>query len=112
MSNAVDSPVWPWLSRNRNRRLVSSGVPNPENIRIVQSFPRYMVACGPRVNGYCPGSPSFSSYRQPGPRSAGPYTGFTGMPESVSCFLPSSDIDPEQSIRVRAARVYCAPEAH
>ena len=58
MSNAVESPVCPCASRKANRRLVSSGVPNPENIRIVQSLPRYMLACGPRVKGYCPASPS------------------------------------------------------
>ena len=61
MSNAVESPVCPWASRKVKRRLVSSGVPNPANIRIVQSFPRYMLLCGPRVNGYWPGSPSFAA---------------------------------------------------
>src|SRR5262249_18220335 len=36
-----------------------------------------------RVNGYSPGRPSRSSYRQPG-RSAGPYTRSTGTPDMVS----------------------------
>ena len=61
MSNAVDRPVWPCSSRNLKRRLVSSGVPKPANMRIVHSLPRYIVSCGPRVNGKRPGSPSRSS---------------------------------------------------
>ena len=43
MSNAVDSPVCPCSRRNLKRRFVSSGRPNPANIRIVQSRPRYIV---------------------------------------------------------------------
>ena len=31
------------------RQLVSSAVPKPANIRIVQSFERYIEAYGPRV---------------------------------------------------------------
>jgi hypothetical protein len=61
MSNAVLSPVWPCSSRNLKRWLVSSGVPKPANMRIVQGLPRYIVACGPRVYGNWPGSPSCSS---------------------------------------------------
>ena len=61
MSKAVESPVWPCSSRYWKRSLVSSGVPKPANWRIVQSRPRYMVACGPRVNGYSPGLPIVSS---------------------------------------------------
>jgi hypothetical protein len=44
ISKAVESPVCPCSSRNLKRRLVSRGVPNPENIRMVQSFPRYMLS--------------------------------------------------------------------
>src|SRR5258706_791974 len=57
MSNAVDRPVWPCSRRYGNPLLVSAAVQNPENIRIVQTFPRYIVLYGPRVNGYSPGSP-------------------------------------------------------
>jgi hypothetical protein len=41
--NAVDSPVWPCSSRYLKRALVSSGRPNPANIRMVHSRPRYIV---------------------------------------------------------------------
>jgi hypothetical protein len=59
MSNAVDSPVPPDLMISLNRQFVSSAVPNPANIRIVQSRDRYIDAYGPRVYGYWPGnSPS------------------------------------------------------
>ncbi len=51
MSKAVESPVTPCWSRYLKRRLVSSGDPKPANWRMVQSRPRYMVGCGPRVNG-------------------------------------------------------------
>ncbi len=61
MSKAVESPVCPCSSKKWKRRLVSSGVPKPENMRIVHGLPRYMVACGPRVNGNWPGSPSRSA---------------------------------------------------
>ncbi len=50
-SNATDSPVCPRASRNLNRRLASSAVPNPANCRMVQSFPRYIVGWIPRVKG-------------------------------------------------------------
>ena len=56
-SNAVESPVCPFSSRNLNRSFVCRGVPKPANCRIVHSRPRYMLACTPRVNGYWPGSP-------------------------------------------------------
>ena len=102
MSNAVESPVCPCAKRKANRRLVSSGVPNPENIRIVQSFPRYMLACGPRVNGYCPASPSLPSYVQSAPRSDGPYDAASGIPDCVSNFGRSSDTNGESN-RSRAA---------
>ena len=46
-SNAVDSPSPPAASRSWNRRFVSCAVPNPANIRIVQSFERYIDAYGP-----------------------------------------------------------------
>ena len=52
MSNAVDSPSPPVLMISLNRQLVSSAVPKPANIRIVQSFDRYIDAYGPRVYGY------------------------------------------------------------
>ena len=45
-------------SRYLKRSLVCSGVPKPANRRIVQSRPRYIVGCTPRVNGYWPGRPS------------------------------------------------------
>ncbi len=50
-SNAVDSPSPPLRSIWWKRALVSSGVPNPANWRIVQSFEWYMEAYGPRVYG-------------------------------------------------------------
>src|SRR2546429_7191629 len=31
--------------------ILSSGLPKPENMRMVQGSPRYIVACGPRVYG-------------------------------------------------------------
>jgi hypothetical protein len=58
-SNAVDRPSPPWARMSLNRRLVSSAVPKPANIRIVHNFDRYIDAYGPRVYGYWPGySPS------------------------------------------------------
>ena len=56
-----------------NRQFVSSAVPKPANIRIVQSFERYIDAYGPRVYGYTPGNSP----------SSGPYTGSSGIPDIV-----------------------------
>ena len=39
MSNAVDNPVPPARSRAWNRVLVSAGVPNPANMRMVHNLP-------------------------------------------------------------------------
>ncbi len=50
-SKATLRPVSPSSSRYLNLLLVSSAVPNPENWRIVQSLPRYIVACNPLVKG-------------------------------------------------------------
>jgi hypothetical protein len=55
-SNAVDSPVCPASSRSLKRAFVSDAVPKPAYCRIVQSRPRYIDACTPRVNGNRPGS--------------------------------------------------------
>ena len=44
MSNAVERPSPPALMISLNRQLVSSAVPKPANIRIVQSFDRYIDA--------------------------------------------------------------------
>ena len=41
-SNAVERPSPPAARRSRNRRLVSGAMPKPANIRIVQSFERYI----------------------------------------------------------------------
>ena len=49
MSNAVDRPSPPARMISLNRQFVSSAVPKPANIRIVQSFERYIDAYGPRV---------------------------------------------------------------
>ena len=49
MSKAVDSPVPPDRRSSRNRALVSSAVPNPANMRMVQRRDRYMSGCTPRV---------------------------------------------------------------
>ena len=58
-SNAVERPSPPARRISRKRALVSSAVPKPANMRIVQSFERYIEAYGPRVYGYWPGnSPS------------------------------------------------------
>src|SRR4029078_11932163 len=79
MSNAVDSPSPPALMISLKRQLVSSAVPNPANIPIVQRLQRDIDAYGPRVYGYWPGysvGPSLSSL-------AGPETGCSGMPDSV-----------------------------
>ena len=54
MSNATESPVWPFSSRKWYRWLVSRAVPKPENWRIVHRRPRYMFGCTPRVKGYSP----------------------------------------------------------
>ena len=48
-SNAVESAAWPCPIKNRNRRLVSSGVPNPAYWRIDQRRPAYMSRWMPRV---------------------------------------------------------------
>ena len=60
-SKAVERPVCPSASRYLKRWFVCSGVPKPANMRMVQSRPRYIVGCTPRVKGYCPGRPSASS---------------------------------------------------
>src|SRR5204862_5635231 len=73
-SNAVESPSPPAASSSRNLRFVSGAVPKPANIRIVQSFDRYIDAYGPRVYGHSPGNSP----------SSGPYTGATGSPDIVS----------------------------
>jgi hypothetical protein len=73
-SNAVESPLPPDARRSRKRWFVSTAVPKPANIRIVQSFERYIEAYGPRVYGHSPGSSA----------SGGPYTGSSGRPERVS----------------------------
>jgi len=49
MSKAVDSPSPPERMISLNRALVSSAVPNPANMRIVQSLERYIEAYAPRV---------------------------------------------------------------
>ena len=48
-SKAQDRPVWPAPSRNLNRSLVDSAVPNPAYWRMVHRRPRYMSARTPRV---------------------------------------------------------------
>ena len=73
MSKAVDRPSPPVLMISLNRQFVSSAVPKPANIRIVQSFDRYIDAYGPRVYGYWPGNSP----------SSGPYTASSGMPDIV-----------------------------
>ena len=70
-SKAQDRPVWPAPSRNLNRSLVDSAVPNPAYWRMVHSRPRYMSGRIPRVKGKCPGSPSCRAGSQPS-RSEGP----------------------------------------
>ena len=54
-SNAVERPSPPASSSSWKRRFVSIAVPKPANMRIVQSFERYMSVYGPRVYGYWPG---------------------------------------------------------
>ncbi len=49
MSKAVDRPSPPDRMISLNLPFVSVASPNPANILIVQSFERYMDACGPRV---------------------------------------------------------------
>jgi hypothetical protein len=49
MSNAVERPSPPDFRISLKRQLVSSAVPKPANMRIVQSFDRYIEAYGPRV---------------------------------------------------------------
>ena len=44
MSKAVESPVPPERMISRKRAFVSTAVPNPANIRIVQSLVRYIDA--------------------------------------------------------------------
>ena len=48
-SKAHDNPVWPAPSRNLNRSLVDSAVPNPAYWRMVHRRPRYMSSRIPRV---------------------------------------------------------------
>ena len=40
ISKAIERPVWPCSSRYLKRALVSSALPKPANMRIVQSLPR------------------------------------------------------------------------
>ena len=56
-SKATESPVCPCPSRYLYLALDSSAVPKPAYCRMVQSLPRYMVGCTPRVYGYSPGKP-------------------------------------------------------
>ena len=60
-SNAVERPVCPAASNSLNRVLVSCADPKPAYWRIVQSRPRYIDGCTPRVNGNSPGAPSFDA---------------------------------------------------
>ena len=55
MSKAVDRPVPPFRRISLNRVLVSSAVPKPANMRMVQSRERYIAEWIPRVYGYWPG---------------------------------------------------------
>ena len=57
--------------------MVSSAVPKPANWRMVHSRPRYIDGYTPRVYGYWPGKPIFSS------TSSGVYSGSIGMPDMV-----------------------------
>ena len=66
-SNAVDRPVLPAASKSWNRRLVSSAVPKPANIRIVHNFERYIDAYGPTRVRELPGQPMASSGSASGP---------------------------------------------
>src|SRR5207245_9997681 len=70
ISKATLRPVSPWAMRYLNRRFVSSALPNPANIRIVHSRPRYMVGWIPRVDGKPPGLP-----RRPSGLRAAPVRG-------------------------------------
>src|SRR4051794_28704772 len=81
-SKAHDRPVEPAASSSFHRSLVALALPNPEYCRMVHKRPRYMSLRTPRVYGYEPGSPSFSSGFQPS-RSDGRYTGLIWIPESV-----------------------------
>ena len=54
-SNATERPVVPFASKYLYRLFDSSASPMPAYWRMVQSRPRYMVACTPRVKGYSPG---------------------------------------------------------
>ena len=65
-SNAVDRPVAPESRSRRKRSFVSAAVPKPANIRIVQSFDRYMDTYGPRVYGNLPGERSVAVHRLDG----------------------------------------------
>ncbi len=56
-SKATERPWLPCSSRYLKRALVWAAEPKPANCRMVQTFPRYMVSCTPRVNGNRPGSP-------------------------------------------------------
>jgi hypothetical protein len=48
-SKAVESPSPPERRISLKRALVSVAVPKPANMRMVQSFERYIEAYGPRV---------------------------------------------------------------
>src|SRR5438876_7918332 len=98
ISKATLRPVSPWAMRYLNRRFVSSGRPNPANIRIVHSRPRYMVGWIPRVNGKPPGLPSRSSGFPA--TSSGVYNRFTGRPEVVMNSLRRSGSASSASRRV------------
>jgi hypothetical protein len=56
-SNATESPCEPCSSRYLKRAFVSAALPKPANWRMVQTLPRYIVWCTPRVYGNWPGSP-------------------------------------------------------
>ena len=71
MSKATLSPCPPWSRISLYRSLVSTALPKPANWRIVHGFPRYPVACKPRVNGNSPGQPIRSKSAMTSP-SAGP----------------------------------------
>src|SRR5437867_8678367 len=83
---------------------------------MVQSLPRYIVGCTPRVNGGSPGNPSFSPAFQP-LRSSGTYSRSIGRLLTVvnssflSGFLSSAgrSVPSSQSRRTRGFRVDVRP---
>jgi hypothetical protein len=110
-SKATERPVVPRSSRYRYRRFDSAAVENPAYCRIVQSLPRYICACGPRVKGNSPGAPRSRSGAKPRiSRSRPVHAWGISIPDVVLRGI-GDDVSLPVFIRVLARCVFMLPSA-